>query len=404
MTLLVRDEEDILDSNLRYHLAQGVDFVIAIDNGSRDGSLQILQRYADGGLLHLTREDSSDVRGMQQQWLTRAARLAATELGADWVIHADADEFWWPAAGTLKDALGAIPARYEGVNVPRADFVLVPGEEESFFERMTVRETRSGGSPKVAHRGLADIVVSGGSHRAVREHRPPDPPWQAVRLRRALNAEATDDGPADARPALPALVCAPRWPIRILHFPVRSRAHLARKMDLGLRPGGFMGGYATAQPDSSRERPGLDEVYTQLVTDPARLEAGLADDWLVRDTGLRDFLMACPDPLGSAPASPPASRRPPSSQPRAAAVAEIEADMMHALTRRQDNLTEARKRNRQRYKELARELAEARKRLRDAERRERALSGRLAQLETGIWGRARSLPARLRRRTTAGRR
>ena len=32
-------------------------------------------------------------------------RLAATELGADWVIHSDADEFWWPRGESLKDVL-----------------------------------------------------------------------------------------------------------------------------------------------------------------------------------------------------------------------------------------------------------------------------------------------------------
>ena len=38
MTLLVRDEEDILDANLRYHLDQGVEHVFVTDNLSADGT------------------------------------------------------------------------------------------------------------------------------------------------------------------------------------------------------------------------------------------------------------------------------------------------------------------------------------------------------------------------------
>ena len=126
MTLLVRDEHDIVEANLRYHLNRGVDFVIAVDNGSRDGTLDILRRYEQAGLLHLIQEEARDVRRLQSCWLTQAARQAAAEYGADWVIHADADEFWWPVQGTLKDVLGGIPESCDGVTVPRTDFLPDP--------------------------------------------------------------------------------------------------------------------------------------------------------------------------------------------------------------------------------------------------------------------------------------
>ena len=35
MTLLVRDEADIVDAQIAYHLNAGVDFVVATDNRSR---------------------------------------------------------------------------------------------------------------------------------------------------------------------------------------------------------------------------------------------------------------------------------------------------------------------------------------------------------------------------------
>ena len=51
-TLVVRDEADIVDEQLTYHLNAGVDFVIATDHESRDGTSEILESYARQGYLH----------------------------------------------------------------------------------------------------------------------------------------------------------------------------------------------------------------------------------------------------------------------------------------------------------------------------------------------------------------
>ena len=99
MTLLARDEADIVESWLSFHLNAGVDFVVATDNRSVDGTTDVLERYAREGHLHLIRESGEDLR--QNEWVTRMARLAATDFGADWVINSDADEFWWPRGASL---------------------------------------------------------------------------------------------------------------------------------------------------------------------------------------------------------------------------------------------------------------------------------------------------------------
>ena len=56
MTLLVRDEQDIVRENLDFHLAQGVERVIVTDNGSEDRTLEILRSYEARGLVRLLLE------------------------------------------------------------------------------------------------------------------------------------------------------------------------------------------------------------------------------------------------------------------------------------------------------------------------------------------------------------
>src|SRR5829696_9240124 len=138
MTLLAREEADIIDAQLSFHLNAGVDFVIATDNLSQDGTTDVLESYAKSGQLHLIREDGEYLQ--QAEWITRMGRLAATEFGADWVIHSDADEFWWPRGDSLKDVLESIPERYGVVRALLRHFVPRPDDgSSSFAERMTVR-------------------------------------------------------------------------------------------------------------------------------------------------------------------------------------------------------------------------------------------------------------------------
>ena len=74
LTLLCRDEADILESMLRFHFDQGVDQVIATDNGSVDGSLEILQCFERKGRLRLLQEPQHNHD--QAIWVTRMARMA----------------------------------------------------------------------------------------------------------------------------------------------------------------------------------------------------------------------------------------------------------------------------------------------------------------------------------------
>jgi hypothetical protein len=76
VTVLARDEADVIDAQVAFHLNAGADFVIATDNNSQDGTTEILETYEREGVLHLIHEPAEGLR--QGEWVTRMARLAAT--------------------------------------------------------------------------------------------------------------------------------------------------------------------------------------------------------------------------------------------------------------------------------------------------------------------------------------
>lgn len=170
MTLLVRDEEDIISTSLKYHLSRGVDFIIVTDNLSVDKTPVILEQFEREGFIHVIKESNDDYS--QGEWVTRMARMAFVEYGADWVINSDADEFWWTdARNTLKDPFEQITGDWNAVTVPRKEFLPIPFESDiQFFQSMIFRQkepTNLIGNPlpnKVCHRGNKDIKVAQGNH------------------------------------------------------------------------------------------------------------------------------------------------------------------------------------------------------------------------------------------------
>jgi glycosyltransferase involved in cell wall biosynthesis len=263
MTLLVRDEEDIVADNLDFHLAQGVDEVIVTDNGSVDGTLEILRAYEARGLVRIIVEPTDDYS--QGRWVTRMARMAATEHKADWVINNDADEFWWPREGTLRTLFEGLGGDVGVVVGRRTNFVPRPEDDRPYWERMTLRERESLNPvgkplpPKLAHRAHPEIVVVQGNHRI----KGPD-----------VGSEV-DDGS-----------------IEILHFPMRSYAQFENKI--------VKGGRAYARNKELPEKTGrtwrrLYETWEEGGL-PAHYEASVvaeaARQDLLEDTRLRDYLEA----------------------------------------------------------------------------------------------------------------
>jgi hypothetical protein len=260
MTLLLRDEEDIVRENLDFHLSQGVDRVIVTDNGSEDGTVEILREYEERGVVRLVLEPADDYS--QGRWVTRMARLAAGE-GADWVINNDADEFWWPRSGTLRSTFEALGPDVGILVAHRANFVPRPEDGRPFWERMTLRERESLNPlgkplpPKVAHRADPAVTVVQGNHRV-----------EGVEL----GERADDDS------------------IEILHYPMRTYAQFENKI--------VKGGRAYARNRELPDRTGRTwrRLYERWEAGELRdyyegqLAAEEGGDELVEDPRLRDYL------------------------------------------------------------------------------------------------------------------
>jgi hypothetical protein len=205
VTLLVRDEADVIAATLEHFFAQGADRIIVTDNGSTDATADILADYAAHGPLTVLQEPEHDYR--QGPWVTRMARLAA-ELGSDWVINADADEFWICKDHTLRlaDVLTQVPGDRGAVRASRVNLVGPAGDGPDWPDRLhwldlhTLSERGTPLAAKACHRADPDVTVGYGSHDAT--------------------------GP----------LIGPVWevePLEILHVPVRSWPHYRRKISNG---------------------------------------------------------------------------------------------------------------------------------------------------------------------------
>jgi hypothetical protein len=186
LTLLVRDEADIIRSNVEYHLAQGIDHVVVTDNGSVDGTVDILVDLARSGRVTLEHEAPADFS--QHRWVTRMARRAACEFGADWVINADADELFVSRGGTLRDALSAVPGAVHAMYARRLDFVPFEGcrgiPQQGMIYRKHVSTNLRGEPlpPKVIHRADPGVIVSQGNHAASGASLQNPPIWSDIEV------------------------------------------------------------------------------------------------------------------------------------------------------------------------------------------------------------------------------
>ncbi|WP_449042407.1 glycosyltransferase family 2 protein [Paracoccus sp. (in: a-proteobacteria)] len=270
LAMVVRDEADIIGLNLEHHLAAGVDRVVVLDNGSTDGTADILDAYVRAGVAEVTRDDPADFQLAVA--LDALVRDAAARLRPEWVAAPDADEFLVTPGGDLRAALAAHGAdrvlRCERDNMIGSLEAL----EEAGWQQALVHLCTQALLPPGGH---ADPLV------------PLALPWFAFRLPpkvifrpQGLRGLAAGSHAVALDPAAEPVPTA----IRMRHFPMRSAAEFLRSVrryaailspDLPGRP----------QPSGKYRRwramlaQGAPEsaVLAEALPDAAALAKGLAD-------------------------------------------------------------------------------------------------------------------------------
>ncbi|WP_082515139.1 glycosyltransferase family 2 protein [Methylobacterium sp. Leaf112] len=267
MTLLIRNEIDIIADFLTYHLAQGVDFIVITDNGSTDGTLDVVARFVPTGRVCLLVEEDQDYR--QYAWVTRMARLARDLLKADWIINSDADEFWHAAGGNLKQVLAQASA--DVLMVRRRN--MIPPEEGS--GRDVLADGTLAVLAPVADRSRSKLIRTVSAKAVCRAD-------GFVSICQG-NHEATYDRPVTQADE-------PR--LTIYHYPIRTYAQFEAKV--------IQGGAAYARNTefdrsvgghwrrwyATWEAGGLRAAYDAIVLDPAARAAAVAEGILGDDDTL----------------------------------------------------------------------------------------------------------------------
>lgn len=178
MTILVKNEADIIEHNIRTHASLGVDSFVVMDNNSNDGTREILDELSKE--FDITIIDEKGTYN-QARWMTKLTHIAKKRYNPRWLIPNDADEFWIPNSNTLKEAL---PSSGSVLSINRYNMLLYRGldnfldseymvanpvyySKKAQLSRSDISLPLTKISPKVIVKPKGLLWIRGGNHKAL---------------------------------------------------------------------------------------------------------------------------------------------------------------------------------------------------------------------------------------------
>jgi hypothetical protein len=164
---MVKDEADVIAGTLT-HLADEVDHLLVADNGSTDGTREILAELED--VLPLTVVDDPDPAYFQSPKMSALAEKAAG-MGAEWIVPFDADELWIWNGSRIRDELDGCRTNIVHARLFNHFPTAVDPEDPDPFRSIIWRQPDPAPLPKVAFRWEPGAVIHQGNHGVTLPHR-----------------------------------------------------------------------------------------------------------------------------------------------------------------------------------------------------------------------------------------
>jgi glycosyltransferase involved in cell wall biosynthesis len=235
---MIRNEADLVRLNMLYNSAVGIEHRLIVDNGSTDGTDQILKELSRQDPRVRWTRDEGPYR--QTEIHTELAREAYRD-GADWVVQIDADEFWYAPKGNLKSVLAGSEAGVLRAQV--LNYIQRRGQRESSPDALLYMTRRAA---KPVGKGAQDLVEARrlGFVEKLYPRKCISRPNAEIRIEAGNHKVYDADGPSENTND-----------VFCLHAPIRSRAALEERVRTAARPAA-----AGRKPGQGRYRRMLGEL------------------------------------------------------------------------------------------------------------------------------------------------
>ncbi len=117
MTLLVKDDEVLIERFVRFHFSMGIDVLIVMLHNCTDRTGEIINKLKQEGYpIEIIVKNTKEWN--QKKFVHEMILLAKRKYKAYWIINSDSDEFYFSHDLNLKKTLLNLPKKVNCVTIP----------------------------------------------------------------------------------------------------------------------------------------------------------------------------------------------------------------------------------------------------------------------------------------------